>query len=816
MALNGSAQLAPTEAAQQPRKPAPAAAPAWFAEVQRLHREGYAAALIPVCPANGVPAPGTTIGKIGKSPATRVGGYQVNLSGWQNGYAHTLDQVQIGQSCGILGLHVVGIDIDTATKSHDPARVAAAQRHAEAIEAIVTRELGSAPCRVGLPPKRLLPYRNSEGIQKQKLTIRTPDGDEYLVEVIGVGGQWVAEGVHPDTQKRYEWPRPLPPIKQLPQTTKAKVTGCLQAIADYFAAEGCTVSGAVQPRTFSPSQATPQPSTGTAHPAPEKPKSRDPHYGIDDLKRDLAALRPERADDREMWYRVCIAVARQFEGTPSAGDALAELRVWSTTSGKYREGDEQHIWKSARDHDTEVTVATLRYWAEQDVQITAVEKLNERYRYNRTRGAQAVMEITPSGLVHWHSLAQLKEAKANETVRVGKKQVPVMDIWHKSAARATDHGLVFAPNLKPLSPVPSKSGVPGETDFNLWPGFATTPSPTASCDRFLDHLLQVICGGDKRAFRWVTMWLAAIVQRPAEPVGTCLVLRGPEGAGKSILSRVMAQILGKPLYVEISDPKGLTGQFNAHLAGKLLAGIEEAFWAGAHDAEGQLKRLITSDSIQIEEKYANRTMVENYLRLLITSNSAWVVPAGLSSRRFSVFDVAADRKDDLDYHRALRRQMFDEDGCAAFMQYLLQLEIDYDVLRRPCPTAALVDQQVLTQGPDFRWLFDQVSEGALFCDDAGDGLVFGDFVQRYIADMRSVGAHRLASADSLGRLLTRVFGDAVSRVRQTQGPTRARGYQFPALPETRRLLAAHLAVEPTWSNQTDHWQAADVLVGGEV
>jgi hypothetical protein len=65
-------------------------------------------------------------------------------------------------------------------------------------------------------------------------------------------------------------------------------------------------------------------------------------------------------------------------------------------------------------------------------------------------------------------------------------------------------------------------------------------------------------------FNWVFGWFADIFQHPDTKCGTALVLRGPMGVGKTIVGDTFGQLLGAH-YVQVADPRYVTGRFNAHL-----------------------------------------------------------------------------------------------------------------------------------------------------------------------------------------------------------------------------------------------------------
>lgn len=101
----------------------------------------------------------------------------------------------VGLRCG----PVSAVDIDI----YDPG---VAQRVADAF----TARFGAAPCRIGRAPKRLflyVPKTPSTKLTSAGWTRPNPEEGEKenRVEVLGVGQQFVAYGIHPDTRKPYAW-----------------------------------------------------------------------------------------------------------------------------------------------------------------------------------------------------------------------------------------------------------------------------------------------------------------------------------------------------------------------------------------------------------------------------------------------------------------------------------------------------------------------------------------------------------------------------------------------------------------------------------
>lgn len=98
-------------------------------------------------------------------------------------------------STGIRTRYTPGGDIDVKD-----------QEVADEIEHAWTGMLsGTIINRIGLPPKRLIPFRCTKPFKKVAATFKAPDDVVHKVEILGDGQQFVAEGIHETTQQPYRW-----------------------------------------------------------------------------------------------------------------------------------------------------------------------------------------------------------------------------------------------------------------------------------------------------------------------------------------------------------------------------------------------------------------------------------------------------------------------------------------------------------------------------------------------------------------------------------------------------------------------------------
>ena len=166
-----------------------------------------------------------------------------------------------------------------------------------------------------------------------------------------------------------------------------------------------------------------------------------------------------------------------------------------------------------------------------------------------------------------------------------------------------------------------------------------------------------------------------------------------------------------PHYFLVDDTRYLTGQFNAHMATCLLLQAEEAVWAGDKHAEGHLKGLVTSSRQMIEHKGIDPIQVRNHVRLMMTSNNDWVVPAGARERRFAVFDISDSHAQDHEYFGRLVASMEAPAAREALLWELLNWKLDEAVLRSIPATEALLDQKLKSADSVEQWWYQCLDHG---------------------------------------------------------------------------------------------------------
>ena len=220
----------------------------------------------------------------------------------------------------------------------------------------------------------------------------------------------------------------------------------------------------------------------------------------------------------------------------------------------------------------------------------------------------------------------------------------------------------------------------------------------------------------RRGLHYIWSWFAQMIQAPVVRPGVALVFRGKQGCGKTKVGEVIGGLFG-PHHLIIDDPRYLVGQFNAHLKRLLLLQVDEGFWAGFKEHEGHVKGIITGNTIMLEYKKIDPMPVRNLIRVILTSNERWVVPAALDLRRFAVFDMADHALGNAEYFRSIDEEMA-AGGAAALFGFLLRYDLAGLELRDIPETRALADQKLESMNALEAWWHDRLCDGEIRgCED---------------------------------------------------------------------------------------------------
>lgn len=289
----------------------------------------------------------------------------------------------------------------------------------------------------------------------------------------------------------------------------------------------------------------------------------------------------------------------------------------------------------------------------------AIQEMNNCFAYVKgTRGEVFERSISTKNEIVYtaRSEGDTKSIYANKSVWIpvpGKKEgtkskvnIKLIDLWLQSDARLEYDNLVFNP--RPYDD--ARAAAPNE--MNLFTGLAFVPTTTFDANTikemrdgplkpFCDHMLDILCDGDEECYNYVMQWFAATIVTPWRKLRTCVIFRGEEGLGKGTIMAILERCLGEKYVSKPSDLDAVLSGFNADaVEGKLFIFLDEAVYGGCKKSTGKLKKLITEDYFNSEQKFKVRRTVENCASICMASNEDHVVQAGRNSRRWLALDCS--------------------------------------------------------------------------------------------------------------------------------------------------------------------------------
>lgn len=256
--------------------------------------------------------------------------------------------------------------------------------------------------------------------------------------------------------------------------------------------------------------------------------------------------------------------------------------------------------------------------------------------------------------------------------------------------------------------------------FNTFNGWNVTPYP-GDWPLLEWHLKNSICGGIEEEYQYLLNWISHLVQKPTEKPGVALVLRGKKGWGKSKPFSIFAKSLGANAII-LGNNSLLTGRFNGHMHSKLLALVEESFWAAHHQQEGVLKHLITDDWTTYEGKGRDAVQGSSYIRVIMITNEAWAAPATGDERRFfipTLTDSSLRRDEEKGKKGGFFPQLFHEmqnGGLEAFLYDMAKRKVSHSDIVNVPETAGLKAQRAYSVQGVTAWLLTCLINGEIETD----------------------------------------------------------------------------------------------------
>ena len=227
-----------------------------------------------------------------------------------------------------------------------------------------------------------------------------------------------------------------------------------------------------------------------------------------------------------------------------------------------------------------------------------------------------------------------------------------------------------------------------EDVYNLFTGWGVVPIK-GDVSPYLNHLREVICDNDEKAYTYLVGWLAHMFQKPDEKPSVAVAMKSIQGTGKGTMIKPLLEIMGV-FGAQLSGASSLVNRFNAILNNKILLFIDEVTISNKKDAD-KIKFIISEETLTMEKKGIDAQAIPNYSRLIFASNSERMLMAGVRERRYLVLTPSPECAQEKGYFDRLHAWI-NNGGASQLMYYLMHYDISaFDPHRAP-PTQGLTDE----------------------------------------------------------------------------------------------------------------------------
>lgn len=257
---------------------------------------------------------------------------------------------------------------------------------------------------------------------------------------------------------------------------------------------------------------------------------------------------------------------------------------------------------------------------------------------------------------------------ADRVVWVGDREkiekVPVASEWVRWPQRRQYELITYEPGMPRII---------DERSLNVWPGWAVEPTKAQSTPwhQLIDLLFT---DADPIAKRWFEQWCLYPIAHPGTKMASAIgIWSRPQGVGKSLIGVTLRRIYGGNNMSVISQEQ-LESEFNTWAARRQFVMVDDVSAYNTRSKADILKKLITQETLLVNEKYVPTYEIPDCCNYYLTSNKENAFYLEQEDRRFFVHEVTASKREPEFYDRYY--VWLNAEGPAALMWYA-QNEMDF-------------------------------------------------------------------------------------------------------------------------------------------
>jgi hypothetical protein len=296
-------------------------------------------------------------------------------------------------------------------------------------------------------------------------------------------------------------------------------------------------------------------------------------------------------------------------------------------------------WRAIETHFGPHARVGMRAAFRAGLDLDVLEQMSERYFYDKSTDRYIDRKMLLDGLSFLYDDVMLTKRHANEEPLWlnNKRSINPFKVYMTSKLRSEVSRQDFFPGEEPggILRFSRTQGLLKNEDyysdeylaFNTFRGFTIKPIATInpavmrSVITMLDRTLGLLTKDHDERMAWLKKFIAHIAQYPAEKPQVCPILVGGQGIGKSlfggeVMRAIFDDMAGNANGYDFTDNKFVITPF----IGKLITFIDEIRLESVQ-AVNTIKKLVRSDRLSGQEKYATQRDYYIPSRLMIATNS---------------------------------------------------------------------------------------------------------------------------------------------------------------------------------------------------
>ena len=216
--------------------------------------------------------------------------------------------------------------------------------------------------------------------------------------------------------------------------------------------------------------------------------------------------------------------------------------------------------------------------------------------------------------------------------------------WLDDPEAKISQTIEFNPENKSERQMLDKPWKSGDYNCNLFTGYSDRinaqydDKDETSLNMWL-KIVTELCEGNEQHRDYLLKLIAMKIRYPTKKIPIGIVLKGPQGSGKSQFIESIGRIFGDRHYIISSKVNDFFGDYAEGFCNKLLVNMNETEGKDTLDIQGRMKEFITEDKITVNPKFIRGYSVKNYALLVVTSNKANPIAIDVVSgdRRWVIF-----------------------------------------------------------------------------------------------------------------------------------------------------------------------------------